>query len=103
LGQIASNRHFASQPQQISPASINVARYHRKLFIQVPKCTTSKSQSAAFFVHETPELWQRAQEFPGNENSRHIKQANAGRFSLILLVFAFHRQLLRKARHLLET
>jgi hypothetical protein len=33
----------------------------------------------------------------------HIKQANAGRFSLILLVFAFHRQLLRKARHLLET
>jgi len=33
----------------------------------------------------------------------HIEQANASGFALILLNFAFYRQLLRKARDLLET
>src|SRR5580704_7937425 len=62
----------------ISPASLS--RSARQVYMSraTIESYSSKSQSAAFFVRETPELWQRAQEFPGNENSQSYQAGECG-------------------------
>jgi hypothetical protein len=62
-----------------------------------------RSQSAAFPFAKTAVSGKSRRNFRIVTRVRHIDQANARGFTLILLNLAFFRQLLRKARDLLET
>jgi hypothetical protein len=62
-----------------------------------------RSQSAAFDSRKTVICGRSRRNFRVVTRVSPIEQANERGFSLILLNFAFGRQLLREARHLLET